>query len=1351
MRVGAAHSFARSMLLLAALSAVAPTVAAQEPEPDESFAFREGPRFRHPNQWVRQPAAEEGVAMLLRDPRGGRLPGKVTISTHKMADAREAVARLKQIAGEWTAPVQWLEIGGWPALERRVLAPRPRRGPRSTVGWEPGEQIVRLTTAVAAGATVVRVEASLDPNDEAELAGEVYAIGRSARFLERGDPDAVRRTLDDLRAEPSPASSAPLSGGGAALSAVESTVTTEASAGAPVRAQQAAGAPASEISIAVSANGRNVVVATNDGASWVRSGDGGRTFGPPTRLNLGLFDTRGDPSVAAGRANRFYYALIGLPNATTRATTVALSTDSGQTFNFLSNAVTCPNQGMPGACDPDQEHIAVDQWNAGPPPTSGDQIYSTWRNFVNGAPQATIICSSDGGATWPTRRTVDTAGDWPRVTVAPDGRVFVVYEAGNNIQVQRYSSCANGLTQELTAPARVAAVTTLPCPIPGIDRCVGGMNTLAGFTLSVDLADTTSRHLFVAYANSTGGNETIVVTDSTDRGATWTRNVTVSGGGAARRYLPWSCTLGDTVHTGWFDRRNATAANNDLTDYFRNSARVDASNNLVPGTEVRLTPVSDPQCGPGGAANPWPAATSNVNDAESCSVQPQLAGLCPIPPGSPPGTPPAACDFSDCNDTCAIPAPGLPGACRMSGAPCTTDANCQNVLSACACVGACATDRGQPKYGDYNEVACAAGRVYAAWASATDLVGNPNPGGRIDAFVDTTVVCCVPQIQTPPAVNFPETRLGRTSTLPLRVCNTGQAVLTVSNVTSNNAQFSVSPTTASVPVGGCVDLNASFAPTAAGTQSGRLTVASNDTVVPTVAVNVSGVGRAWRPLRPVLECVEDGAPGEFIARFGYENEDDVDQSVAIGPGNGFSPAPELRGQPTTFVPGRQREVFQVSFDGTPLTWTLTGLDGAARTATASGSSILCPVTVPPTGRTFVKAFAFGATSFTRAVPNAPGNNYIKVVQNGANFTYSSSQRHGYTDTTEMDTTPNNRGVLDGGDEIYDQFIGVKRGPGVRVVYRIDLPNGRYRFVAAGGDAFYADHATTLRVRDGSTGGLHTLVQDHVLPARHFWRVGFDGLEPPAGDGTGAQPAFDPVIESPTIQVTRGFIEVVQEVGAGHDEGGDLCLFEIWRVSPSPDRMAKAFAFGADSFSRDSPNATGRRYTKIVQNGANFTYAAAAGHGYTDRAQIDATPNDRDILSGADEIYDQFIGVKGGSGLSAVFRVDLPNGLYRFVAAGGDAAYDNHSTTLRVRNGSDGAFASLVADQALADRQYWRVGFEGLNPPLGDGSGTQPILMPLVDSATLRVTKGFVEIHQQVGAGRENGGDLCLLEIWSVGP
>ena len=74
-----------------------------------------------------------------------------------------------------------------------------------------------------------------------------------------------------------------------------------------------------------------------------------------------------------------------------------------------------------------------------------------------------------------------------------------------------------------------------------------------------------------------------------------------------------------------------------------------------------------------------------------------------------------------------------------------------------------------------------------------------------------------------------------------------------------------------------------------------------------------------------------------------------------------------------------------------------------------------------------KAFAFGADTWTRATYNEPTVQYIKVAQaTGLNWTYSEAQGHGYTYTGSLDASTNNRGDYTGDDEIYDQFVGVKK-------------------------------------------------------------------------------------------------------------------------------------------------------------------------------------------------------------------------------------------------------------------------------------------------------------------------------------
>lgn len=191
------------------------------------------------------------------------------------------------------------------------------------------------------------------------------------------------------------------------------------------------------------------------------------------------------------------------------------------------------------------------------------------------------------------------------------------------------------------------------------------------------------------------------------------------------------------------------------------------------------------------------------------------------------------------------------------------------------------------------------------------------------------------------------------------------------------------------------------------------------------------------------------------------------------------------------------------------------------------------------------AYAFGATSWTRPVPNEPSADYTKVVQYGSNFLYHPSRGYGYTDIDGIDDSVNNRGVYTGDDEIYDQFIGAKWQVGNDIVFRADVPKGVYRVVLAGGDASYA-HTTRMMIRDGADATSEQILIDDVPHASgEFFRVGFDDRAAPTPDGEGSQPVFVHDATSPYIVATEGHIEL-RQIDAGSN-GGTICLLEIWRV------------------------------------------------------------------------------------------------------------------------------------------------------------------------------------------------------------
>jgi len=93
---------------------------------------------------------------------------------------------------------------------------------------------------------------------------------------------------------------------------------------------------------------------------------------------------------------------------------------------------------------------------------------------------------------------------------------------------------------------------------------------------------------------------------------------------------------------------------------------------------------------------------------------------------------------------------------------------------------------------------------------------------------------------------------------------------------------------------------------------------------------------------PELQCVIDNHDGSFTALFGYLNQNASAVSIPVGPLNKFSPAPQDRGQPTTFQPGHVANAFNVTFTGTKVAWAVKGPDRHRNTAIASLDSQRCP-------------------------------------------------------------------------------------------------------------------------------------------------------------------------------------------------------------------------------------------------------------------------------------------------------------------------------------------------------------------------------------------------------------------------
>jgi uncharacterized repeat protein (TIGR01451 family) len=133
-----------------------------------------------------------------------------------------------------------------------------------------------------------------------------------------------------------------------------------------------------------------------------------------------------------------------------------------------------------------------------------------------------------------------------------------------------------------------------------------------------------------------------------------------------------------------------------------------------------------------------------------------------------------------------------------------------------------------------------------------------------------------------------------------------------------------------------------------------------------------------------VKCV-DNAGGSFDATFGYDNPG-AETTVPIGPANFFSPAPDERGQPTTFASGNHPSAVTVAgiANGTSLVWTVVS---SSATAAADFSTKCTEPPTPPTpiaisvtciadhGAMFDATFGYtNSTGASVPLPAGPDNN-----------------------------------------------------------------------------------------------------------------------------------------------------------------------------------------------------------------------------------------------------------------------------------------------------------------------------------------------------------------------------------------
>lgn len=286
-----------------------------------------------------------------------------------------------------------------------------------------------------------------------------------------------------------------------------------------------------------------------------RSLDGGTSW-----QNLGMIDdfwsaatktpgTRvtsdGDPVIVIGprplagggfsrTERRAYYAMLGALEANKgfEYIIVTYSDDFASAHPTWSDPVIATTKTSSVDFN-DKNWIGVDDNPASP---NFGRLYVSWTEFRSatgtgyGNEPMMVSVSTNGAASFGAPKQLSPAGNngtgngrqGSNIATGPDGSVYVIFEQGFSQVV----SVSRDGGAKWTRPTTVGAVTDIHDPIPGAN-----FRTSSFPTIGVDQTDGT---VWAAWVTRTAEGGRLVVTSSTNRGATWAPLTTI--GGAAQGY-----------------------------------------------------------------------------------------------------------------------------------------------------------------------------------------------------------------------------------------------------------------------------------------------------------------------------------------------------------------------------------------------------------------------------------------------------------------------------------------------------------------------------------------------------------------------------------------------------------------------------------------------------------------------------------------------------------------------------------------------------------------------------------------------------------------------------------------------
>ncbi len=367
----------------------------------------------------------------------------------------------------------------------------------------------------------------------------------------------------------------------------------------------------------------------------------------------------------------------------------------------------------------------------------------------------------------------------------------------------------------------------------------------------------------------------------------------------------------------------------------------------------------------------------------------------------------------------------------------------------------------------------------------------------------------------------------------------------------------------------------------------------------------------------------------------------------------------------------------------------------------------------------------GGTCYAGGDPIYGGDGYIRP--------------DGSSEIPELDETPNSGSVFTGLDKIYDQYIGAENNGEIR--FRINLPVGKYKFVAAGG---FPAPEELARIDFGPKMIDGLVQQDWDTVDAAFFTTG------------GTKPLVHHNPDDPGLQFTTAAIPNVTDEFDGNTAGLLGAVFGDHLRLPAGATWTFQLAGipeGSYELTIYAPSHHGLAMQVSSPQGTTVVINA-------DSAPADLSPQ----IAEAMMVTVQPEGVLAVTAQSATGGGADPPDLR---LCGLRLARITHVTALDVKvpdqTGVPQAIPLLPATEHEAG-QYWRVGISigvprPILPPPAEDPVNGPTFLDAVESPEIVLTScidlaaeesgqcGYIEIVQR--ATGPFGGDLCLLEIWDV--